>query len=145
MAIVAAALVSVLGWTVAGVSVAHAGDQDVMVLSSWTPAIDAGAIAGGAQTVTVTNVSDHIESMITHETDARPCDCAVTGLTLSRGSLLRGTWTVTNLDPGETATMSVHYLARQGDLRNSPTGIPSTEGLFPLQGRLTAQRTHRAL
>jgi len=145
MAIVATALVSVLGWTVAAATDADAADQDVMVLSSWTPAIDAGTIAGGAQTVTITNVGDHTESTVSYGTATRPCNCAVTGLTLSKGTLLRGTWTVTNLKPGETATMSIQYLERQNDLRNSPTGIPSTEGRFQLQGKRTAQRTHQAL
>ena len=145
MAIVVAAVVSVLGWTIAAASAADAGDKDVMVLSSWTPGIDAGTISGGTQAVTITNVGDHMPSTATFGTEPRPCDCAITGLTLSSGTLLRGTWRVTNLNPGETETMTVQYLARRSGQQSSLTGIPSTEGLFPLQGKPTAQRTHRAL
>lgn len=145
MVAVVAAVLSVLGWTVLTASVADAADQNVMVLSSWTPVLDAGAIAGGSQTVTITNVGTKTVSATAADTGPRPCDCAITGLTLSMGTLLRGAWSVTNLDAGETATMSVRYRAHESDLRNSPLRIPSTEGRFPLLARSTGQRTHRAL
>lgn len=145
MVTVAAMLLAVLGWTPLSASTATAADQDVMVLSSWAPVLDAGAIAGGSQTVTVTNVGAEAVSATTFDTARRPCECAVTGLTLSRGTLLRGTWSVRNLVPGETATMSVLYRAHHSDLRSSPSDIPSTAGRFPLQVRSTALRTHRAL
>lgn len=138
-------MLAVLGWTVLSPSIAEASEQDVMVLSSWAPALDAGTIAGGSQTVTMTNQGPATILATTFDTGPRPCDCAVTGLTLSRGTLHRGSWAVTNLDVSETVTMKVHYRLRQADWPSSPTDIPSTAGRSLPQVRSKALPTHQAL
>ena len=145
--LVAAAVttLAVLGWTVVSPSIAEASEPDVMVLSSWAPAFDAGAIAGGSQTVTMTNLGAVTIPVSTFDTHTRPCGCAITGLTLSRGTLHRGFWVVTNLDAGETATMNVHYHHRRTDGQNSPVDIPSTAGQSLRGARSTTQRTLQAL
>lgn len=126
-----AALIAAV-WIVGSAAAAGATEQDTMTLSSWIPAVEEGTITGGSQTVTLINTGQETTSAVTFDTRVHPCDCSVVGRTLSRGTLRNGVWIVTNLAPGETATMSVQYDAPPDRWQSSPFGIPSRAGRFPL-------------
>lgn len=132
MAALALALLTVLGWTALTATTAKAEDQDVMVLSSWTPVLDGGAVTGGSQTITITNVGSETLGTFALDTRMRPCDCAVTGRTITSGTVLRGVWAVTNLAAGETAEMSARYGVLQGGWLSLPSDTPNTAALLPL-------------
>ena len=101
------AIVALAALSVSGVAFAA---PTTMNLSSWEPTVENGTIVGGTRTVTLTNITSQTIDEVTFSLEPAPCDCSATTATPSDGNVADGTWTIDDLDPGETVTLTLSYV-----------------------------------
>ena len=92
-----------------------------MNLSSWEPVVENGAIVGGTQTVTITNITSEAMGDVTFSLANPPCDCVVTESAASDGRVEPDAWVIGELGPGATATLTLSY----GEPSSPAVGVPA--------------------
>ncbi len=106
-----------------------------MNLSSWEPTVDDGVVVGGTQTITVTNVGAVAIADVTFPLDEIPCDCVVAATSPSDGTVDAETWTIGEIAPGATATLTISYETSAGAAVAPDT---RTDAAVPIDGGLSA-------
>ena len=86
---------------------------ETMNLSSWQSEGTNGVIAGGMQTVTITNTADTVARSVTFHLAPPPCDCALAHASATSGALRAGIWILDDLPVGGTATLDLVYVANK--------------------------------
>ncbi|MCL1597633.1 MAG: hypothetical protein M3094_00505 [Actinomycetia bacterium] len=119
-----------------------------MNLSSWEPVVENGAIVGGTQTVTITNITSNTMGDVTFSLATAPCDCLITESNASNGGVEGDAWVVGQLAPGATATLTLSYseasLATASTSSDVPPITPGAElavfGLIVAAGTVLGYR-----
>jgi hypothetical protein len=88
-------------------------------MSSFVAEVSGHEIVGGIRTVTVTNPNDDMVATSVSLGPA-PCDCVVDSAAPSRGTHSGDTWDVGELGPGESATLTLRYVATS----QAAVGVP---------------------
>jgi hypothetical protein len=87
--------------------------SQTMQLSSWQSEGTNGVIAGGMQTVTITNTADTVARSVTFHLAPPPCDCALAHASATSGAVRSGIWILDDLPVGGTATLDLVYVANK--------------------------------
>ena len=119
------------------------------VLSSFTAETQGAAIIGGTRTVTVhsfaaTGLSASVDL------EPAPCDCTISHIAASHGTISGSIWTIEALAGGRTATLTVAYssqasgpIAIRAHSRDPASAADSTPGDIPV--RTVVRSRHIAL
>ncbi len=90
------------------------GSPPMAVLSSFTADTQGAAIIGGTRTVTVHNfAATGITASV--DLDPAPCDCAVSHIVASHGTISGTIWTIEGLPGAHTATLTVAYSSESSE------------------------------
>jgi hypothetical protein len=119
------------------------------VLSSFTAETQGAAIIGGTRSVTVHNFATNGLSTSV-DLDPAPCDCTVSHIVASHGTISGSIWTIEALPPAHTATLTVAYssessepIAIRAHSRATPSAEDSAAGDVPV--RTVVRSRHIAL
>jgi hypothetical protein len=82
-----------------------------MQLSSWQSETLDGVIIGGSQAVTIVSTSTDTATGTTFRLGQPPCDCSLSNLSASVGTIENGVWTIGDLPAGATVTLDLRYSA----------------------------------
>jgi hypothetical protein len=82
-----------------------------MQLSSWQSETLDGVIIGGSQAVTIVSTSTDTATGTTFQLGQPPCDCSLSNLSASVGTIENGVWTIGDLPAGATVTLDLRYSA----------------------------------
>jgi hypothetical protein len=82
-----------------------------MQLSSWQSEIVGDVIIGGSQTVTIVSTSTDTTLGTTFQLGQPPCDCSLSSVSSSAGTVENGLWKIGDLRAGATATLNLRYSA----------------------------------
>lgn len=115
---------------VSALSTAALAGPPTMNLSSWEPVVEDGAIVGGTQTVTVTNITSQTMEDVTFSLVDTPCECNVTQSAASTGQVQDDVWLIGELAPDTTATLTLSYATPpSGGAAGTPgNNIPISRG-----------------
>ena len=100
---------------------ALAAPPSTLEMSSFVSEVAGHDVVGGVRTVTVTNPNDDMVAASVSLGPA-PCDCVVDSAAPSRGTHDGDTWDVGELGPGESATLTLRYVATS----HVAGGVPDT-------------------
>lgn len=80
-----------------------------MQLSSWQSEIVDDIIVGGSQSVTIISTSSEMTTGTTFRLGQPPCDCSLSEISASTGTVKDGIWTTGDLPAGAAVTLDLRY------------------------------------
>ena len=90
------------------------GSAPMAMLSSFTADTRGATIIGGTRTVTVHNFGTNAISPSV-DLDPAPCDCTISHIVASHGTISGSVWTIEALPRAQTATLTIAYSVRASD------------------------------
>jgi hypothetical protein len=90
------------------------GAAPMAVLSSFTADTRGATIIGGTRTITVHNFGTN-EISASVDLDPAPCDCTISHIAASHGTVSGSAWTIEALAGARIATLTIAYSSRASD------------------------------